>query len=367
MATFSKRGKKGNETWTVVFDLPGHYTRKQKRLSGFKTKQEANFAYLSFVANYKPCTENDNKNDGLLFEELFNIYKKALEHSVKESTLGVILSDFKLHINPFFNGRRINDITTIVIDEWVIELDGEGFKYKTKKRIVGFLRAFFNYCIEKGIIKENPCKRMIKLVNKEIKKEMSIWTEEEFKQFISSITNDIVYKAFFSFLYLTGCRRGEALALRWNDIKGDNAIINKTIGYNRLKGGLTISSPKNAFSNRKVVMPQNLVELLNELKEYYKQFDMFSEDNYVFGNLRPLPPETIRRKLQEYCQKTGVKPIRIHDFRHSHASLLISKGHDIVSISKRLGHADVEITLKIYAHQMPNKQTEIANDLNYKL
>lgn len=367
MATFKKRGKKGNELWSVIFDLPGHKERRQKRLSGFKSRQDANLAHISFLANYESPEEIEQEEDIILFEDARQDYFEILPHTVKESTQGYVISNFNKHISSFFEGMKIKDITSQDVTKWIMSLNNKNLKYQTKKKIIGVLRRFFNYCISNDFLDNNPIKKAIKIKNNEIKKEMLIWSEEEFKKFISVITDNVVYKTFFSFLYLTGCRRGEALALNWNDISNNILTINKTLGYHALKGGFNTTVPKNTFSNREIVLPDVLLKLLKELKIYYKKFVMFSDSNYIFGNLRPLPPETIRRKLKEYCDKAGVKIIRIHDFRHSHASLLISKGHDIVTVARRLGHSDIEMTLNRYSHVMPNKQTEIANTLNYDL
>ena len=92
---------------------------------------------------------------------------------------------------------------------------------------------------------------------------------------------------------------------------------------------------------------------VNHSGEHYKKHEDFIESNFVFGNLRPLPQNTARLRMIDYCKLAGVKKIRIHDFRHSHASYLISKGYDIVTIARRLGHSDIEMTLNRYAHMMP--------------
>ena len=89
------------------------------------------------------------------------------------------------------------------------------------------------------------------------------------------------------------------------------------------------------------------------------------EDNwFIFGGLNPLSPSTIGRKKSKYCEKANVKKIRIHDFRHSHASLLLSKNVPITVISKRLGHSDIDLTLNIYSHMIPKDEDKAVNILN---
>lgn len=93
----------------------------------------------------------------------------------------------------------------------------------------------------------------------------------------------------------------------------------------------------------------------------------FNEDWYIFGGINPLSTTTIGRKKDIYCKKANVKKIRIHDFRHSHASLLLSYGVPITVISQRLGHSDTNMTLNIYSHLIPqdeDKAIDILNNLN---
>ena len=114
-------------------------------------------------------------------------------------------------------------------------------------------------------------------------------------------------------------------------------------------------------------MPHNLVQMLWEHKDRCKTEYGFQEDWFVFGSQEPLSDQTIRRRLNEYADKAGVKRIRVHDLRHSHASLLINKGQNILIVSQRLGHSDITQTLNIYSHLMPNVQKQIINALDFEM
>lgn len=362
MASF----KKINNKWSVVFDLPNHSSRQQKRLSGFNNRQEANLAYVEFLANYKPLAINPPKSGRL--DTHVNTFLEHLRQRIKESSFYKYDKAFKRYIIPSLGNKQLTEIKPVDILNWRVSLNelryvNKELSHATKSKITNFLSQFFNYCVDLDILPSNPCKKLGTFKNTDIKKEMLVWTEDEFIQFIS-VVDDILYKAFFSFLYLTGVRRGEALALTWKDLRGNIVRISKTLGYAAVNGGYTITSPKNTHSDREIVLPENLLAILEQLKNNYKNY---KPDNFIFGNDTPLPPETIRRKLKSYCLKAGVKVIRLHDFRHSHASLLISKGHDIVTIARRLGHADIEMTLNRYAHLMPNKQNELIKSLEIKI
>ena len=125
-----------------------------------------------------------------------------------------------------------------------------------------------------------------------------------------------------------------------------------------------INTPKTNKSIRQVKLDDELISKLNELKEFYKGFVDFNDDWFIFGWLNPLSPSTIGRKKDKYCKLAEVKKIRIHDFRHSHASLLLSMNVPITVISERLGHSDINMTLNTYSHMIPKDEDKAVNILN---
>lgn len=114
-------------------------------------------------------------------------------------------------------------------------------------------------------------------------------------------------------------------------------------------------------------MPMNLVNMLWEHQKRSKEEDGYIPGWFVVGCAEPLSDQTLCRRLNEYADKAGVKRIRVHYIRHSHASLLINKGQNILIVSQRLGHSDVTQTLNTYSHLMPNVQKQIVNDLDFEM
>ena len=201
-----------------------------------------------------------------------------------------------------------------------------------------------------------------------------------------------MFRVYFSFLYLTGCRKGESLALTWNDIdfvrrevrinkslnrkqktKGEKQVVNvptvaSDLGWHISESrNYEITTPKNKSSYRNILMPMNLVNMLWEHQKRSKEEYGYTPEWFEFGGAEPLSDQTIRRRLNEYADKAGVKRIRVHDIRHSHASLLINKGQNILIVSQRLGHSDVTQTLNTYSHLMPNVQRQIINALDFEM
>ncbi len=276
--------------------------------------------------------------------------------------------------------------------DWQAYLNSTNYKYIYKSKIYCGFTALLNYGIKFHNLTENVVSKVGNFRNIEPRQEMKIWSEEEFQK-VYSVMNDDTYRCFFSFMYLMGTRKGEALALTWNDVDffRSEVTISKSLNRKRPQKGIIvteefntrnsasmgwhciggrkyqITTPKNKAFYRKIVMPQNLLKLLQEYKNLCQQEYDFQENNFVFGGKIPLSDQTLRRQFNAYADKAGVKRIRIHDLRHSHASLLINKGQNILIVSKRLGHNDITQTLNTYSHLFPNAQKQIIDSIEIEL
>ena len=188
---------------------------------------------------------------------------------------------------------------------------------------------------------------------------MQIWTPEEFNKFINYV-DKIEYKALFYALYYTGARKGELLATNWNDWNLDDFSlkITKTISKKVFDKPYAITKPKNKTSVIKISLTNVLV---NIMKEHY---EINKNESFVFFGNKPLADSSIGRIKATACKKAGIKEIRIHDFRHSHASYLFSKGITPIAIAKRLGHKDVKETFNTYGHMMPTEDEKLLNALD---
>lgn len=151
-------------------------------------------------------------------------------------------------------------------------------------------------------------------------------------------------------------RIGELLALTWKDIDMDNNTISISKSYQRINREDVITKPKTPKSNRTIVIFNHLAEIIREYKSHiYKPH----ANDRVFQCTKHFFEHEIKR----ICAKSEVKKIRIHDIRHSHASLLIELGFSPLLIAERLGHENIETTLNTYSHLYPNKQVELAEKL----
>ena len=166
-------------------------------------------------------------------------------------------------------------------------------------------------------------------------------------------------------MFFTGIRKGEALALKISDFDGKYIFINHTITKNRFNGKRLLLKPKSKKSIRKIKLDLfSQIELKQLIKYYSKNFDNFNDNFFLFGGNKPIATTTLDRKKNRYCKLAKVKQIRIHDFRHSHATILYKKNIDIKTIKERLGHADISTTLDTYVHINEEEEKRLIKMIN---
>lgn len=332
--------------------------RKQYERKGFATKKEAQQSEINFLMQDK------SDYSKMTFNDLWIEYINSKKIQLKAQSLRSVESRFKNHILPFFKDYKLNKITNSVYLKWQMEIEKKGFRHKYNSSLHGAMVNILNYAIRFYGLKENIATLTGNFKRKtELVKNVDFWTYEEFQKFISCV-DDLVYNTFFETLYYTGLRQGEALALNWNDINNGYLSITKTISKELVDKKHIINTPKTSKSFRQVKIDDELLNKLYELKEFYKGFVNFSNDWFIFGGLNPLAPSTIGRRKDKYCELANIKKIRIHDFRHSHASLLLSMNVPIIVISERLGHSDINMTLNTYSHMIPKDEDKAVNILN---
>lgn len=343
-----------HNTWYCQFwyiDWQGNRKHKVKR--GFKTKREAS----SFENSFKDTAKN---NVDITFGSLYENYKEQKISVLKESTQENKINIIEKHILPYFKKRKIAEIVSQDIMKWQNEIRKLGYSETYLKSINNQLSTLFNYAVRHYGLSANPCVIAGSMGSKKTNEEMQFWTLDEFNKFISCI-NGLANKISFEILYWCGLRKGELLALTPADILTSKEInITKTGRWRVTKEHkeFVVTTPKTKKSIRKVSLPDFLY---NEITSYITKLYGIRENDLIFpyeGN------NTLNGILERGIKKSGVKKIRVHDLRHSHASLCIEMGMNVLLISERLGHENVETTLNTYSHLYPNKQSALANQLN---
>ena len=336
--------------WLIQYrytDWQGKRRKSTKR--GFATKREAEEWLRNFLITQK--ADFDMK-----FEDFWKMYCADMETRLREHTMRTKKYIVELKILPYFGNKRVNDITAADIRQWQNELIKMGYSPTYLKTINNQLSAIFNYAVRYYDLKSNPCAKAGSM-GKSKAEEMDFWTGEEFRRFIDSVMNKrLSYMAFMT-LYWTGMRLGELLALNPKDVDLEKRTISITKSYQRLGKKDVITPPKTPKSKRVITIPEFLAA---DIKDYIDSLYELRENDRLF----PITKYYLEHEMQRGIKESGVKRIRVHDLRHSHASMLIELGFSPLEIANRLGHEKVETTLNTYAHLYPNKQTKLAERLD---
>lgn len=324
--------------------------KKQKWKRGFATKKEA----LGFERDF---LEKQSANPDMTFQNLYEIYMEDMAARLKQSTLLTKKAVLQTHILPFFGSKPINEIKASDVRRWQAKLMSSPNNYSQTylKKINTELNSIINYAKRFYDLNTNPCGKA-GTIGKAKAEEMDYWTYDEYIAFREGVKDKSLSYICFEILYWTGMREGELLALSPADIDLDNKTISINRTYQRIEGKDVFTSPKTRKSKRKIPIPDFLCQ---ELSDYIQSRYMLDADERLF----PVTKSYLSHEMIRGCKNTGVKKIRIHDIRHSHASLLINQGCDALMLADRLGHEKVFTTLNTYSHLFPHKQQELVHSL----
>jgi len=324
--------------------------KKQKWKRGFATKKEA----LGFERDF---LEKQSANPDMTFQNLYEIYMEDMAARLKQSTLLTKKAVLQTHILPFFGNKPINEIKASDVRRWQAKLMSSPNNYSQTylKKINTELNCIINYAKRFYDLNTNPCGKA-GTIGKAKAEEMDYWTYDEYIAFREGVKDKPLSYICFEVLYWTGMREGELLALSPTDIDFDNKLISINRTYQRIGGKDVFTSPKTRKSKRKIPIPDFLCQ---ELSDYIQSRYMLDADERLF----PVTKSYLSHEMIRGCKNTGVKKIRIHDIRHSHASLLINQGCDALVLADWLGHEKVSTTLNTYSHLFPHKQQELVNNL----
>lgn len=319
----------------------------------------------------------------ITFNALFEEYINSKKYELRETTIHKSRDIITRYVLPTFHDTRIDRINLKTLQAWKNSIEehktdsGGKLSIVTKQNIYATFSAVLNYAVNMDYISQNLLAKLGNFKSAyESKQEMHFYTAEQFLKYIDMARksaedyeqthNSIAewhYYVFFMIAFYTGMRKGEINALRWTDIDGEYINVTRSIAQ-KLKGDDRETPPKNKSSIRTLQMPKPLILVLTAHKERCMSLNGFSENQHICGGVRCLRDTTIDKKNRQYAKAANLEPIRIHDFRHSHVSLLANEGINIQEIARRLGHSRIEMTWNTYAHLYPREEERAVNILN---
>lgn len=352
------RPTKDGKIWffkTQYEDFDG--TKKTKKSGRFSTKKEAEQAELEFKISLH---EHINQNE-ITFEEMIDLFLNFKKKRVRETTFYNYGNKIP-YLKPLFK-VKLKDFNYTQFERWHDYLNNTNLATRTKNDIYKFLKSILNYATawyEFNFAKVYP--KMTNFNNpNELPPEQLCFTYEEFKQFINA-EEELRWKVIFEILYYCGLRRGEIRGLQWNNIDFERRTITINKQITDRCGSIKnyrFVVPKTQNSIRTLKMPKILTNDLKTYKNELKKEKGFNNNYFVAGDALPIASSSLTDHKNYLCNKADVKQIRLHDFRHSCASLLINKGANVQVVAKYLGHTKIEETLKTYAHLFLSSLDEI--------
>ncbi|MDJ1153041.1 site-specific integrase [Macrococcus caseolyticus] len=335
--------------------------RKEVMRSGFKMRKDA----VKECNKYIDELEGIGKINRLPFNELAQEYLEWYSARRKASSTKTLRTHLNNHLLPYFNSVDVFNMDTKMIMKFQTKKLKEELSGEYLKKMHVFLVQILNHAIKYHGLEKNVAS-IVGNFEIESNKRFNYWTLEQFNTFISYVSNTRE-KMFFKMLFYTGARKGEIRALTWQDINWDDEYIriDKT-DYNGV-----VTSPKTKASIRDVYLPTHIMDDLKEYQAWYKANQIYKDNYVVFGSFfKSISDSTIDRWL--YSTYDAIDDalkdddvtfdrIVIHEFRHSHASLLINHGASPMIVAQRLGHNGINEVTERYGHLYPSTQKDIIN------
>jgi integrase len=282
--------------------------------------------------------------------------------SVKPTTAAQYRMFFDTYVRAELGSRRLMNVTPSMIQRLYGKLSPS-----VGTHVHAVLHRAFAVAVVWGWLPSNPCDRVLKPVHRAARK--TLWTRAELDTFLDG-TADYWLHPLWVLLVGTGCRLGEALALRWDGV-GMGVALNVDGTLHRLEGDWVVSEPKTPSAVRTVLLLAAATDALHRQKT---QQDAWQDaagsswlgEGFVFTGEtgKPLFRSTVEHAMKRECKRLDLPPMTPHGLRHLHASLLLGEGIPVTAVSARLGHANPQITLTTYAHALAGQDSLAAQAIS---
>ncbi len=366
--------RRRGSTWAVVVDLgvDERGRRRQKWHSGFKTKKDASQGLTAILAKLQAGTYVEPTRQTVA--QYLREWLPAIKSTVRPGTWSSYRTNVERHAIPRIGHLPLRQLGALQLNTLYEELLANGrcdqtggLSPRTVRYTHTILHRALRDAVRWGVLARNPAD--LADPPKHRTPEMEVWTAEELRTFLGSVRDDRLH-ALWLLLAMTGLRRGEALGLRWVDLDLDacRASIRQTLSS--VGGRLSFSTPKTAKSRRSVTLDPVTIAALRthrrrQAEERLTWGAAYEDAGLVFTreNGSPIRPDSLTRQFRDLAQVAGLRPLRLHDLRHTYATIALAAGTHPKVVAERLGHATIAVTLDIYSHVIPSLQEEAAAHL----
>jgi integrase len=369
--------KKRGNTWSAYFYVSGgEGERRQRSKGGFATKGDAQ-DYLQKTMHTVHTGEYVEPARLTLAEYLLDRWLPTIETSIRPSTFDSYTRQLKLHVLPHLGRVQLQQISVDDLDRLYAELlkrgrtDGKGgLSPKTIHYVHTTLHKALRDAVRKQLLGRNVADAAGPPRTRQTgERELQTWNPEQIRTFLAALRGHRLEVAYL-LAVTTGMRRGEVLGLCWRDIdfKQGRLTVRQTLGLVNYK--LSFGSPKTVRSRRTISLdPATLAALSNhrtrQRVEKATNSAIYHDQDLVFAKAdgSPTNPDYYSQCFDRTVAKLPVPRIRLHDLRHTHATLGLQAGVPAKIMSERLGHASVGFTLDVYTHVIPGHDQDAANQV----
>lgn len=363
MASITKRvNKEGKPTYYVVFrDMDG---KQQWQKAGHRRmdadRLQTKIENALYSNTYKEASD-------ITFKDFIDKWLKSKQPDVRQTTFYSYQQHCKSRFIPFFGNKKLSNIKRDDVEALKAHLFEAGITAPTIAKYLTTLKIAFNAACAWGYLQSNPAKFVKKPTFK--KYEPIFLTPEQLKKMVDTAPDR--HKAIMATACFTGMRRSELLGLKWDDVDFNNQkiYVRRSLQWgSRFYGNnFQFLDTKTLASKRNIDIPNFLVTLLKE--HQLRQLVEIPENkhNLVFPNDDGQPlyaAGLIRYIFEPVLKMSGLPPVRFHDLRHSYASMLIGQNANIKYVQKQLGHSNVQMTLNVYSHLLPDAGRDTIEKLN---
>lgn len=361
--------KKRGSSWQVILELGRDAEGKKIRKTvTCKTQQEAEAIETEY--KYKRQTNNIAIPSKMTMEELLTLWlENYVENRCEETTRQEYERIIKNKMVPKLGNILVQKLEPTHIQNYYKYLMKElKLSPNTVYRHHANLRKALDYALKQQIVTRNVADAVE--LPKRKKFEGSFYTVEELLKLQEVIKNHELEVPINLAIFL-GLRREEIAGLKWKYIDLENHTLQIKEVRVRVNKGNMVKEPKTKGSNRTLYIPTSLYELLVKYKEKQEEYNKLfgkeykNTENYVCVKIdgRPFRPEKISAGFTKILKDNKLPHVRLHDLRHTFATLLNESGANIKEISEALGHSDITTTLKIYTHMMDKTNKSAVNKM----
>lgn len=356
--------------WYYVIELGTPAGRRQRRKKrGFRTRREAERAEALEVAS-RARGEYIEASPETIGELLDRWLTTVARHKVRATTYVGYEATIRVHLKPHLGSLRVQHLTAARVQAFYSARLDAGVGARTITLAHLRLRQALAMAEREGVVRRNVCDLVDPPTTTPAPGQS--WTEDEARRFLAVASKHALHPL-WALALATGLRRGELLGLRWQDIDLATGQLDVRQSIVILRGAPVVAEPKTAASKRRMRLPPDVVEALRAHRAAWLSQQLaartWAEGDLVFCTRegKPLNPNNLYRYYRQIIAEAGVPPIRLHDARHTHGTILVAAGVSVRAVADRLGHSRTSVTLDTYAHVLPSMQDQAAEAIDKAL